>query len=42
MLESPLMPKDGRVTVPEWPGFGMRIKLHVWEHRQAIRRITRS
>ena len=40
MLEDPLMPKDGHITAPELPGFGMRIKPEVWNHPQAVRRVT--
>jgi L-alanine-DL-glutamate epimerase-like enolase superfamily enzyme len=42
MLEDPLMPKDGCISVPEQPGFGMRIKREVWEHPKAIHRITKA
>ena len=42
MLEDPLMPKDGCISVPEQPGFGMRIKREVWEHPKAIRRTTKA
>jgi L-alanine-DL-glutamate epimerase-like enolase superfamily enzyme len=40
MLESPLLPKDGTVTAPEEPGFGMRVKPEAWNHPKAIRRVT--
>ncbi len=40
MLEDPPVPKDGHITAPDLPGFGMRIKPEVWNHPKAIRRIT--
>jgi galactonate dehydratase len=40
MLENPLVPKDGHITAPELPGFGMRIKREAWEHPAAVRRTT--
>lgn len=36
MLENPIIPKDGSVTAPDLPGFGMRIKPEVWKHPAAI------
>lgn len=42
MLENPLMPKDGCISVPELPGFGMRIKREIWEHPKSIHRITKA
>lgn len=40
MLEDPLTPKDGAITAPELPGFGMRIKPEVWRHPAAQLRVT--
>jgi L-alanine-DL-glutamate epimerase-like enolase superfamily enzyme len=42
MLENPLMPKDGCISVPELPGFGMRIKREVWEHPKSVHRVTKA
>jgi len=36
MLENPIIPHDGSVTVPELPGFGMQIKPEVWKHPAAV------
>ncbi|MBL8232778.1 MAG: mandelate racemase/muconate lactonizing enzyme family protein [Bryobacterales bacterium] len=40
MLEDPLVPKDGTITAPELPGFGMRIKPEVWSHAAGQLRVT--
>ena len=40
MLESPIAPKNGSITVPEEPGFGMRIKAEVWNHPAAVRQVS--
>ena len=41
MLENPIVPKEGTVAAPDWPGFGMRIKPEAWDHPAAIRQTTR-
>jgi galactonate dehydratase len=41
MLENPIVPRDGCVSVPALPGFGMRIKPEVWDHPAALRRTSR-
>ncbi|MBL8212652.1 MAG: mandelate racemase/muconate lactonizing enzyme family protein [Bryobacterales bacterium] len=40
MLEEPLVPKDGAITAPDLPGFGMRIKPEIWSHPAAQLRTT--
>lgn len=40
MLANPLVPKDGCISAPELPGFGMEIKPEIWEHPKAVRRST--
>lgn len=40
MLENPIVPKDGVVTAPDLPGFGMQIKPEVWNHPAAIKQIS--
>ena len=42
MLENPLVPKNGRVTAPDLPGFGMLIKPEVWNHKAAVRQTTKA
>ena len=42
MLENPLVPKNGRVTAPDLPGFGMLIKPEVWNHPAAVRQTTKA
>jgi galactonate dehydratase len=42
MLESPLVPRDGVVSAPDLPGFGMTVKPEVWEHPKVIRRVTEA
>lgn len=36
MLENPIVPKNGFVSAPDLPGFGMLIKPEVWNHPAAI------
>jgi L-alanine-DL-glutamate epimerase-like enolase superfamily enzyme len=40
MLESPIAPRDGKIQVPEGPGFGMRIKNEAWRHPAAVRQVS--
>lgn len=40
MLENPIAPTDGKIQVPEEPGFGMRIKRDAWNHPAGIRKVT--
>jgi galactonate dehydratase len=40
MLENPIAPKDGFVTMPEEPGFGMRIKPEAWNHPASVHQKT--
>ncbi len=40
MLENPIAPKDGHITMTEDPGFGMKIKPEVWNHPKSIRKVT--
>jgi L-alanine-DL-glutamate epimerase-like enolase superfamily enzyme len=40
MLENPVIPKDGTVSAPDLPGFGMLIKPEVWNHPAATRQIS--
>ena len=40
MLENPVIPKDGTVSAPDLPGFGMLIKPEVWNHSAATRQIS--
>ncbi|MFN8006456.1 MAG: mandelate racemase/muconate lactonizing enzyme family protein [Terriglobia bacterium] len=40
MLENPIIPKNGTVSAPDLPGFGMLIKPEVWDHPAAIRRTS--
>jgi L-alanine-DL-glutamate epimerase-like enolase superfamily enzyme len=40
MLDAPLYPKEGHITAPDAPGFGMRIKPEAWTHPASIRRVT--
>jgi len=40
MLNNTLVPKDGAIRVPEFPGFGMEIKPEVWTHPAAVTRTT--
>lgn len=42
MLENPLVPKNGTVSAPELPGFGMQIKPEVWNHPAAVRQSTKA
>lgn len=37
MLEDPIAPSEGRIRVPEEPGFGMKIKADAWNHPAAVR-----
>jgi len=40
MLENPIAPEDGHITLPEDPGFGMKIKPEIWNHPKSIHQVT--
>jgi galactonate dehydratase len=40
MLENPIAPKNGFISMPEDSGFGMRIKPEAWNHPAAVRQIS--
>jgi galactonate dehydratase len=40
MLVNPLAPKEGRISAPEAPGFGMEVKPEVWNHHAAVVRTS--
>ncbi|MGA2119316.1 MAG: mandelate racemase/muconate lactonizing enzyme family protein [Bryobacteraceae bacterium] len=40
MLENPIAPKNGFMSMPEDSGFGMRIKPEAWNHPAAVRQIS--
>lgn len=40
MLENPIIPSGGSITVPELPGFGMIVKPEVWDHPKAVKRVS--
>ena len=40
MLENPIAPEDGHITMPEDPGFGMKIKPEIWNHPKSIHQVT--
>ncbi len=40
MLENPIAPEKGFISVPEEPGFGLRIKPEVWNHPAAVRQVS--
>jgi hypothetical protein len=40
MLEDPISPKDGHITMTEDAGFGMKIKPEVWNHPKSIHQVT--
>lgn len=40
MLDAPLHPKDGHISAPDAPGFGMRIKPEAWNHPASVHRVT--
>ena len=40
MLEQPIAPQNGAITVPDDPGFGMRIKPEAWNHPAAVRQVS--
>ncbi|MDQ2774385.1 MAG: mandelate racemase/muconate lactonizing enzyme family protein [Acidobacteriota bacterium] len=40
MLENPISPRDGKIQVPEEPGFGMKIKPEAWNHPASIHQIS--
>ncbi len=42
MLENPIMPSEGHISVPELPGFGMQVKPEVWEHPMVVRRVSEA
>ncbi len=42
MLENPLVPKNGAISAPELPGFGMQIKPEIWNHPAAVRQTTKA
>jgi L-alanine-DL-glutamate epimerase-like enolase superfamily enzyme len=42
MLENPIVPSGGMITVPELPGFGMQVKPEVWEHPKVHRRVSEA
>ena len=40
MLENPIAPKDGYISMNDEPGFGMRIKPEVWNHPASVHQVT--
>ncbi|MCW5976961.1 MAG: mandelate racemase/muconate lactonizing enzyme family protein [Bryobacteraceae bacterium] len=42
MLANPIVPRDGVVTAPDLPGFGMQVKPEVWDHPKVVRRVTEA
>jgi len=40
MLEDPIAPEAGCITMIEEPGFGMKIKLEAWNHPKSIHQVT--
>ena len=40
MLENPLVPREGKIRVPELPGLGMQVKPEVWTNPAAITRTS--
>ena len=40
MLENPIAPQDGHITMTDDPGFGMKIKPEVWNHPKSIHQVT--
>jgi L-alanine-DL-glutamate epimerase-like enolase superfamily enzyme len=40
MLENPIAPRDGFITMPEEPGFGMKIKPEAWNHPASVHQVT--
>lgn len=42
MLVNPIVPRDGMITAPDLPGFGMQVKAEVWDHPKAIKRVTEA
>lgn len=40
MLENPIAPKDGTITMPDEPGFGMHIKPSAWNHPKSVHHVS--
>jgi hypothetical protein len=40
MLENPIAPIDGTITMPDEPGFGMRIRPAAWNHPKSIHHVS--
>jgi L-alanine-DL-glutamate epimerase-like enolase superfamily enzyme len=40
MLENPIAPRNGSISAPDDPGFGMKIKAEVWNHPAAVRQVS--
>jgi galactonate dehydratase len=40
MLENPIAPQDGHITMPDEPGFGMRIKPSAWNHPKSVHHVS--
>jgi L-alanine-DL-glutamate epimerase-like enolase superfamily enzyme len=41
-LVYPIAPKEGFITAPEAPGFGMEVKPEVWQHPAAVTQTTKA
>ncbi len=41
-LVDPIAPKDGFITAPEAPGFGMEVKPEIWNHPAAVTQTTKA
>jgi L-alanine-DL-glutamate epimerase-like enolase superfamily enzyme len=41
-LAEPLTPKDGFISAPEAPGFGMEVRPEIWKHPAAIIQTTKA
>ena len=41
-LVDPIAPKDGFITAPEGPGFGMEVKPEIWNHPAAVTQTTKA
>jgi L-alanine-DL-glutamate epimerase-like enolase superfamily enzyme len=40
ILENPLVPVDGHITMPDEPGFGMRTKPSAWNHPKSVHHVS--
>lgn len=40
LLVDPLVPRDGHITMPDAPGFGMTVRPEIWNHPQAVRQVS--